>query len=256
MDTKLTVALVEFLNAYPLYFALKRGIIKNEFDFISEPPSVCAALLRQKKAHVGNVPIVEYTYNQDYRLVRGCCIASNREVKSVVIFLNKPIEKVRTVKLDRNSNTSVVLTRVLFAFKYNLTVDYTYSDGADCELVIGDRALTRLNRDRREKIDLAVEWYEMTSLPFVFAAWISRGELPESVTELFVQSRDWGKANLRTICSDFGNRRIISEKGCMEYLSRNIDYDLDDEKIASIELFFDYAKRLGAVGENIRLRFT
>ncbi len=251
------IALVEFLNAFPLYYALKHGIIANEFEFESYPPSVCASLLRKGEVDVGNVPIVEYTHCHSYRIIDRCCIASGKEVKSVVLFLNKPIEKVRTVKLDRNSNTSVVLTRVLFAFKYKLSVDYSYDTEADCELVIGDKALGMIKNDSRERLDLAVEWRRMTGLPFVFAAWITAMDVDSSVSRLFVDSKEWGKKHIKEICSSSDRlKSLVDVSECVDYLNNNIDYDLTDDKVESIRIFFDYASRIGAIGEHTELKLT
>ncbi len=250
------VALVEYLNAYPLYYALKEKIIDNDFEFLSYPPSVCAKLLRGNEVDIGNVPIVEYSKSENYNILSDCCISSNKEVKSVVLFLKKPIEKVKIVKLDKNSNTSVALTKVLFRFKYNLSVDYIYEGDADCELVIGDSALKRIKKKEDAKLDLAVEWYNMTSLPFVFAAWVTNRNIDDEVKHMFIQSKEWGKKNIGTICSNFvSNSNIISSTGCVSYLTKNISYDLTEEKIESIKMFFYYAKMCEAIDNNPVLKF-
>ncbi len=250
------IALVEFLNAYPLYYALKNGVIDNGFKFLSYPPSICAKLLREKKVQIGNVPIVEYVNSDNYHIIDKCCISSNKEVKSVVLFLNKPLEHIKTVKLDRNSNTSVVLTKILFKFKYGISVDYTYDNNADCELIIGDKALKRIQETNQNRLDLAVEWHNMTQLPFVFAVWLTNSKINESTKKLFVASKEWGKSNTDKICSAFcKHTKPIKYHNCVKYLTENISYDLTDEKIESIKLFFRYAYRCGSVHKNPKLSF-
>ncbi len=250
------IALVEFLNAYPLYYALKNGIINNNFEFLSYPPSKCALLLRENRVDMGNVPIVEYSNSENYKILKDCCISSNKEVKSVVLFLKKPIERVRIVKLDKNSNTSNALTKVLFKFKYNLTVDYTYDGEGDCELVIGDRALKRIKKTKEHKLDLAVEWHDMTFLPFVFAVWMANRDVDDETRRLFIASKEWGKNNIHLICEDFvKSKNIITKDECEKYLSYNISYDLTQEKTESIRQFFEFAHRCGAVGRNNPISF-
>ncbi len=250
------VALVEFLNAYPLYCALKNNIIENDFEFLSYPPSVCAKLLREKKVDIGNVPIIEYAKGENYKILKECCISSNKEVKSVVLFLKKPLNKIQTVKLDKNSNTSVALTKVLFEFKYNLSVDYTYEQESDCELVIGDAALKKIKNSRKERLDLAVEWHNMTNLPFVFAAWLSNIKIESDILRLFIESKEWGKKHLDTICRNFTScDNLLDNNECKSYLSQNISYDLTDEKIESIKQFFYYAHKCGIINQNPQLRF-
>ncbi len=251
------IALVEFLNAYPLYYALKENIIRNDFEFLSYPPSICASLLRKSEVDIGNVPIVEYANSDNYKIIKDCCISSNKEVKSVVLFLNKPLNKIKIVKLDKNSNTSVALTKVLFKFKYNMSVDYTYEGYADCELVIGDKALKRIKAEpkKNNRLDLAVEWHQMTSLPFVFAAWIANKDITNDTKRLLVLSKEWGKNNTDRICESFVKKcNIIENNECKNYLTKNISYDLTDEKIESIKEFFKYAYKCQAIKNNPKLK--
>ncbi|WP_025209201.1 menaquinone biosynthetic enzyme MqnA/MqnD family protein [Hippea sp. KM1] len=247
------VALVEFLNAVPLYYALKKGIIENDFEFISAVPSQCARLLFSGAVDISNVSVVEYVNSEKYRILSDGCISTDKRVKSVVMFLKKPINRIRRVKLDRNSKTSVALIKVLFRFKYNLSVDYVYDGDADCELVIGDRALERLKNTQEGVLDLAVEWFDFTQLPFVFAVWITNKELDDKIKEKFYLSKEVGKKLTKTICSEFSH--LIDEKGCFEYLTSNLSYDLTQEKRKAIEVFFDYAYRCGAISNNRPLEF-
>lgn len=246
------VALVEFLNAVPLYYALKKRIIDNDFEFISDVPSQCARLLSENKVDISNASIVEYVNSDNYKVLRDGCISTAKKVKSVVFFLYKPLNKVKLVKLDKSSKTSNALARVLFTFKYKMSVDYVFDGDADCELVIGDRALKRLNSGA-DTIDLAVEWYKLTHLPFVFAAWITNKNLDEEIVEKFLKAKEIGKRLIDQICSEYTD---VAPKGeCLNYLTENISYDLDDEKRASIETFFDLAYRCGAIEKNRKLEF-
>ncbi len=254
------IALVEFLNAYPLYFALKEQIIKNDFQFISQPPSICASLLRENMVDIGNVPIIEYAKSDNYKILNECCIASNKEVKSVVLFLNKPLHKVKVVRLDKNSNTSVALTKILFKFKYKLSVDFTYNkNNADCELIIGDRALEKIKlTPNTPRLDLAVEWNNMTNLPFVFAVWLSNNDsIDKNTASLFIQSKEWGKKHIDQICRVFSKKNdLVNNDECNNYLQTNICYDLTHDKIESIKQFFFYAYKTGIISKIPNISFT
>ncbi len=246
------VALVEFLNAVPLYYALKKHIVDNNFEFISDVPSQCARLLFEKKVDISNASIVEYVNSDNYKILRDGCISTAKRVKSVVFFIYKPLNKIKVVKLDKNSKTSNALAKVLFTYKYKMTVDYVFDGDADCELVIGDRALKRLNSGA-ETIDLAVEWHEFTHLPFVFAAWITNKSLNEKTIKKFLKAKEIGKRLIDQICSEYTN--VAPKEECLSYLKENISYDLDEEKRGSIETFFDLAYRCGAIKRNRDLVF-
>ncbi len=246
------VALVEFLNAVPLYYALKENLVENDFEFISDVPSRCARLLYENRVDISNTSIVEYVNSDNYRLLRDGCISTLKKVKSVVLFVHKPINKVKVVKLDRNSKTSNALAMVIFKLKYGITADYVFEGEADCELVIGDRALKRLKQGG-EPLDLALEWYEFTGLPFVFAAWITNKPLDEYVVGKFLKAKEMGKKLIKEICS--GYKSIIPEDECQTYLTENISYDFDAVKKESINVFFRYAYKIGAIPRKRELLF-
>ncbi|WP_022671294.1 menaquinone biosynthetic enzyme MqnA/MqnD family protein [Hippea alviniae] len=243
------VALVEFLNAVPLYYALKKKIVDNDFEFISAVPSKCARLLFAKKVDISNASIVEYVNSEDYLLLPDGCISTTSRVKSVVLFLKKPLKQVKVVKLDKNSKTSVALTKVLFHFKYNMSVDYVWDGEADCELVIGDNALKRLKTSNGTVVDLAREWFEMTGLPFVFAAWITNRKLSSDTVEKFVRAKEKGKQLINDICEE--SRSLVGYDECKKYLTENIQYDLTKEKLKAIEEFLKLAYSCKAIS-NIR----
>ncbi len=246
------VALVEFLNAVPLYYALKKRIIDNDFEFLSDVPSQCARLLFENKVDISNASIVEYVNSNSYRILRDGCISTAKKVKSVVLFLYKPLNKVKVVKLDKNSKTSNALAKVLFTYKYKMTIDYVFDGDSDCELVIGDRALKRL-KTNTNTIDLAVEWNDFTHLPFVFAAWITNKNLDNHIIEKFLKAKEIGKKLISQICDEHTN--VVLKNECLSYLTKNISYDLDNEKKTSIETFFDLAYRCGAIKKNRKLEF-
>ncbi len=246
------VALVEFLNAVPLYYALKKNIVNNNFEFLSDVPSQCARLLFENKVDISNASIVEYVNSDSYKILRDGCISTTKRVKSVVFFLYKPLNMVKTVKLDKNSKTSNVLAKVLFTHKYRITVDYVFEGEADCELVIGDRALKRL-KNASNTMDLAVEWYEFTHLSFVFAAWITNKNLDSYIVEKFLEAKETGKKLISQICDEYSN--IVPKKECLSYLTKNISYDLDEEKKESIETFFNLAYKCGAIKRKKKLSF-
>jgi chorismate dehydratase len=247
------VVLVDFLNAYPLYFALVNKIIDNDIEFIRKMPSVCAKMLYEKQVDVGIAPSIEYA-KSDYYIVPNVCISSDYKVKSVALFLKKPLNEVKTVKLDKNSNTSVALTKVLFAYKYKINVEYT-EDKADCELVIGDNALYRIEHTDEQVIDLAYEWLEFSGYPFVFALWIANKKISTHYTDLFLKAKNWGVSHLETIAEAFCDTHNYDYNKANDYLKNNLSYDLTENKIKSLEMFFNYAYKLNLIPNKPTVHF-
>ncbi len=247
------VALVDFLNAYPLYYALVNKIINNDIEFVRKMPSVCAKMLSEKQTDVGIAPSIEYAKG-DYYIIPNVCISSDYKVKSVALFLRKPLNEVKTVKLDKNSNTSVTLTKILFAYKYKQNVEYVLGK-ADCELVIGDNALYRIEHTDEEVIDLAYEWLDFTGYPFVFALWIANSKIPNYYVDLFLKAKNWGINHLETIAEAFCDTHNYDYEKALDYLKNNLSYDLTKDKQKSLEIFFDYAYKLNLVPKKTSLRF-
>ncbi|HMD99692.1 MAG TPA: menaquinone biosynthesis protein [Terriglobia bacterium] len=105
--------------------------------------------------------------------------------------------------------------------------------------------------------DLAAEWKKFTSLPFVFALWAGRPEagLAEFVRE-FQESRDQGLRHLDAIASEWAPRLELTESAVKLYLAENINYDLDEENLAGLRLFYKLAAEEGLTPAGKELRFV
>ena len=95
-----------------------------------------------------------------------------------------PIQNVRTVACDTDSHTSVVLARIILAKSFRITPELVELDRAGHSgqpstaiLLIGDKVVCQEPRDLPYQLDLGEAWKQFTGLPFVFAAWMARGEI-------------------------------------------------------------------------------
>jgi chorismate dehydratase len=133
---------------------------------------------------------------------------------------------------------------------------------ADAALLIGDPAL--LARESRTYIesqpnigpclwlDLAHEWRIRTALPWVAAVWAVRPEaLPATATtpaQLVADlqhSRDHGLAHIDALVAEWIPRIALPPSTIRHYLTRNIHYTLDQDCLAAISLFRQYAAEAG-----------
>ena len=105
--------------------------------------------------------------------------------------------------------------------------------------------------------DLAAEWRRFTALPFVFAVWAGRPEagLADFAAD-FQESRDQGLRHLDAIASEWGPRLEIAESAVKLYLAENINYDLDEENLAGLRLFYNLAAEEGLIPAGRELRFA
>lgn len=165
------IGCVQYLNALPLLHGWQGDV---EFDH----PSALCRRLAAGELDVALVSSFEYLRAPQYSIVDGVGIGADGPVYSVFVAHRAPIEKVRAITIDPASATSVNLLRVMLAER-NLPARLVDADG-DAQLLIGDQAIAfRMQHgDAISYWDLAEQWKLLTGLPFVFALWLIRPEVP------------------------------------------------------------------------------
>ena len=104
--------------------------------------------------------------------------------------------------------------------------------GATAGLVIGDRAFEQ--RKRSTFIyDLGSEWRSITGLPFVFAAWVSREQLPADFIAEFDTANAVGLQHIDEIVA--ANPFELFDLA--KYYKLHLSYKLDDRKMQAITRF-------------------
>lgn len=256
---RLRVSAISFLNTAPLMWDFDHGDLRRQFDVHYTLPSACAEELRTGVADIGIIPVIAYHTIPSLLVVPGVSIGAKGPVRSILLISKVPIEEVKTVAADSSSRTSVALCRVLFRKWWGGKREFTGMEPdlplmlkrADAALLIGDPALVA---DRSQYIcyDLAEEWQRLTGKPFVFAFWAVRaaalsGAAQPGLASVFQQSRDHGLENVDALAREWAPRAGISEDAVKTYLTENIDYSLDAESLAGMQLFFDYTVEQGVL---------
>jgi cyclic dehypoxanthinyl futalosine synthase len=237
---KLRVAAVGYLNARPLWHALRDD---ERVELTLAAPSEIARMLAEDECDVALIPVAAAAALGDATLIDAGCISSRGPVRSVVLFSACPIDELREVALDLSSRTSVVLARVLLRKNSKLKFRGMQPDEAiafvDGEkkrgaVVIGDPALEHEGKFSHT-LDLADAWRAWTGLPFVFAAWYSRKPLAEEHVEWLQNARKIGLESRDSIAKNESERR---------YLHESIRYDLDDDARAGLARFLIEAAKI------------
>lgn len=221
----LRIGCVQYLNSKPLIHSYTGTITL-------EHPSALARDLSKGLLDAALVPTFEVLEHPHYALVDDVAIASNGAVFSVVLIYRGNLKDIRSVKLDPASRTSQNLIRVILAEFHGIRPEF--GDTGEAELIIGNQAIEyRENHDGDPAIkvlDLGAEWKRCTGLPFVYAMWALRSDLPNlrEIGEAFRALKQNGIANLQAVIAD-------DETGTPEfrrsYLTEHIRFDLgDDEK--------------------------
>lgn len=261
---KVRLGSVNYLNCRPLVHDLG-GDEDPDFTLRFDPPAVCATLLADGAIDLGLIPTIAYHDRPDDRVVPGVAIASEGPVASVALFTRVPVRDIRTVALDVSSRTSVALTRVLCARRFEIapTLVRHVPDVAamlathDAALVIGDPALFVDHRALgAEKIDLGQEWTEMTGLPFVWAFWSGRpGAVSPAQVRRMQQTRETGVRVSDRLADAYVAGTPASADVARQYLKEHIKFDLSPRMREGVQLYYREAAALGLVATPATLRF-
>ena len=247
------IAASSYLNTAPLIWSFLYGSGRHEVELLRhEAPARCAQLLAQGEVDAALVPVIEYQRIPEITVVRGVCVGSRSRVLSVVLVTqNLELKDVRTVSLDRSSRTSVALIRIIFReflgfepewkpAKPDLNAMLLESDAA---LIIGDPAMT-FSRESLRVFDMAALWREHTGLGFVFAMWMVREAAVERVRVVdFARARDEGLEHVEEIAAGYEEKLNLSRDELRAYLLENICFELDEEMLAGLNLFYNLADR-------------
>jgi chorismate dehydratase len=236
------VGSVGYLNAVPL----TRGL---EEEVIFATPAKLAEMLQRDELDAGLVSVVEVLFNDRYDILDGIAIASLGEVKSVLLAHRKPLSEATEIYCDTVSLTSVQLLRVLLAERglnpqFKPLATYDLAALPDYAMLIGDPALDfALAPHEHEVWDLGAAWFEMTSLPFVYAVWaLRRGVQNAELRRLLREARDFG---LDTLDSIIRTRTEYDYDFRKDYLSWHIHYHLGSDEKRGLVKFIDLLRRHG-----------
>jgi chorismate dehydratase len=265
------VGRIPYINCYPVYGAIDRGIVALDATLVGGTPSQLNEHMAAGALDVSVVSAVEYARCATrYFLLPELAISCDGPVRSVLLFSRRPAEDLRAARVlvSRSSMTSVALLELLFEQVWKCSPVFVPGDAElsdvrrfadeehDARLVIGDAALllgapdgSSGNLPRYPYVyDLGEEWKRWTGQPFVFAVWVAqRATAPAdslAVHARLLESRDWGLAHLALLAEHAASVTGVPVPVCAEYLS-GLDYGLSYPHLAGLTEFF---RRLVAAG--------
>lgn len=247
MSNKVRVSAISYLNTLPfLYGIYSNEDLLKEIDLTLDFPSACALKLIEDRADIGLVPVASLKRITNAYILDNFCISST-EAKSVMLFSEVPLAEIKQIMLDYQSMTSVNLVKILASNFWKINATYlSTSIGFEDKIqnntaavVIGDRALNLLGKYKFE-FDLASEWNKFTSLPFVFALWVTNKKLDDYFLQLFNSALNLGVTNIDKSLTFFSSHLSNVNYNAKKYLTENINYQLTEEKKQSIALFLKF----------------
>jgi chorismate dehydratase len=247
LNKKIRVGAVSYLNTKPFLHGIKRSGLMDRIELIEDYPSKIAGMLLNDEIDVGLVPVAILPQMKESHIITDYCIGAEREVASVALFSEVPMDQIETVLLDYQSRTSVNLAKILFKeyWKKDVVLQDAKEDfrsdikGNVAGIVIGDRALEQ-RKISPYMYDLAANWIAFTGLPFIFAAWIANKPLGEDFEDAFNRANAYGIKHINEVVAE----QHYTSYDLKKYYTENISYHLTENKKKGLALFLEKLSQL------------
>jgi len=244
MDGKLSLVMVNYLNAMPFIKGMEVEGLFEEMNIKTEIPAQCAAAFESGEADIALIPAGALHGLHNYKIISDYCIGCDGEVRTVCIFSKQDIRDCKRLLLDNHSRTSVLLARLIveqylglkMPFQ-SLDVHHWIPEEGDAVLMIGDKVF-EFEEKFPYKYDLGALWKEWTGLPFVFAVWVSKEELLPSIESKLNKAFGSGIALLPEMVRE----QSKTFPDLSTYYKKNIQYDFDDRKHEALDRYLKLSK--------------
>lgn len=250
MSLPYRIGSVPYLNAAPLRFSLEQRKPASDVPFTigREIPSKLSRMMKDGELDVAMMPLADYCAGVGECLVPDVSISCIGEVASVLLFTKCPICKVETIACDVASKSSVALMNVLLRERWQWTgttvplktsQDFrAIPDECDAALLIGDVALQFSQETDTQRYDLGEEWYRLTGLPFVFAAWVmAKREGMAPLARLLRDAKREGLSRLTDVVEQNVGVASLDRDAVFRYLTENVNFDFTPAHIQGVMEF-------------------
>jgi chorismate dehydratase len=244
--SKIKVSAVKYTNSIPFIYGLQNHSIKDEIILSLDTPSECYYNLVSGKVDIGLVPVIIKNHVNKVYQVSPYGICSNGKVLSVILVSKSPLNEIKTITLDYQSKTSVMLTRLLCRDFWKINPEFIEATQGfedkrlnknEARLLIGDRAFPFHNQKNFTVTDLAREWTRFTGLPFVFAFWVSLHKLPMVFEQKFSEALAYGIENKMQLAKKMSALPEFKSIDLSSYLNENIIHEINPGMQEGMNLF-------------------
>ena len=253
---------IQFLNSWPVTYALRKGIVSSDVQVISGTPAELNRRLLTGELDASAVSsLLYFRHHEEFFPMPGLCIRSDSGVHSVLVVSYQSLGtlKGRTIGVSNQGATTPALLRILARqrqLKINLEVTSLrfpqILEEYPAALLIGDEALqASQSADGLQWWDLGEAWTHWTHLPFVYSLWVVRRQLLERRPEIFEALTDalsasyrWGKMHEQELITTMRKIHPFETNFLKKYLQA-LSYDLDAKAWTGLIRFAREAEEVG-----------
>ncbi|MEG1793827.1 MAG: menaquinone biosynthesis protein [Rikenellaceae bacterium] len=241
---RVRVATISYINSIPFVYGLTHSENSLSADLLLHTPSRCVQAFIDDECDIAIVPVGALDTLGKYKIVSSYCISSSYDVHTVALMSNSPIEDIKKIYVDSDSRTSAKLIKILARDYWHITPEYEEINGNGLNpdnypretgfMLIGDKVF-EAEKHFTYFYDLVSAWNKMTALPFVFAVWVAKESVSETVINALNNSLEFGLKSIDQAIAE--HVKGITHNAAKEYLTKNIEYTLTQDKRRAIELF-------------------
>lgn len=268
MPYKPKVGHIDFLNVLPLAYGYAHAGAPHEredaFDLVRGVPAELNADIAAGRLDISNVSSILYARHAEKLVVLPhLCVSSNGPVESILLISKKPIDEIEDdpIALTAKSWTSHALLKIILQSGYgatprysvqHLTPDHPIPDDQTAALFIGDDALYLYWHASPQlyAYDLGAEWKKLTGKRMVYALWVATRAFAEREPLLLKKAAARIEASFAygLAHKDAAIRSVLGEKPFLyheldEYLGNIIRWDLTDDYLNGLRMFYIYAAK-------------
>ncbi len=245
---KIKISAVSYANTFPFLYGMEHSdYLRENTELTLAYPKQSADLLLNKQVDVALLPVGVIPQLKISYIVSKYCIGAEGPVRSVILASRVPKEQIKEIYLDYQSATSVRLIQILCKYYWHISPAFRSSmpgyersiNSTTAGVIIGDR--TFVNNDYEYIYDLAKEWEDFTSMPFVFAVWLAVKPLSPEFKEELNKALGYGVENIPSVIKTFQSK-MVAGFNAEEYYTKNISYYLTPEKSKGMNTFLKYLR--------------
>lgn len=241
------IACVDYLNTLPLLQGLKKATLPYA-RILELNPKMCLAAFKKNEVDIALVPTGGLHKLEDYRIFGSTCIGSADYVHSVAVFSNQDIRILDKIWLDSHSTTSVNLLKILYHDYFQKEIEFEYVDVNNLRikdnegvLMIGDKAFAGYHAFSHV-CDLGHVWYEHTQLPFVYACWVGKKDVPDEILVQVDQALITGMHNIESTIDQYESNSLGID--FRTYLTKHIQYNFGPMQKEGLDRFLMLQEKL------------
>ena len=278
---QLNLGRIDYLNCWPLFQQLPTVLNGSHYKLISGHPARLNAGLKNNEIDISpsSSMLLANDDADDYFILPDITIASLTEVRSVILLSRTPLAELnrKTISLTSHSLTSVFLLKIILFHFQKLDADSVtfvteeFTPTAhfkDAALIIGDQALKLYHNPPPgyTVYDLGQLWRQFTGLPFVYALWIGRNDaikrksrliidLHRALTEIIAALPDKLADLTAAALHENISKTDISPAQLLSYWQQAISYDLSQQALTGLNLFYNLAYEINLIRKVPKLNF-